>query len=123
MRPCPKEDAERLAVGRDRITCHAVGDAGSRTASAAGSTTRARTDLPAAGWAEQDANAVLESVQAFDIPGADLGMGVEECVRLYRNRPLRTDAHIVTRDPATIRVAGPALLHQVLATRLTRTPR
>ncbi|MGV9867244.1 hypothetical protein [Rhodococcus koreensis] len=38
------------------------------------------------------------------------------CVWLYRHRPLRTDAHIVTRDPVTLRSANPALLHQVLST-------
>jgi hypothetical protein len=38
------------------------------------------------------------------------------CVWAYRHRPLRTDAHIVTRDPMTLRAANPALLHQVLST-------
>ncbi|QYB00668.1 hypothetical protein I1A62_00645 (plasmid) [Rhodococcus sp. USK10] len=38
------------------------------------------------------------------------------CVWVYRRRPLRVDAHVVTRDPATIRAASPALLHQVLST-------
>ncbi|QHE73545.1 hypothetical protein GFS60_07205 (plasmid) [Rhodococcus sp. WAY2] len=38
------------------------------------------------------------------------------CVWVYRHRPLRTDAHIVTRDPVTLRPANPALLHQVLST-------
>ncbi|MDI9941389.1 hypothetical protein SIM91_02080 [Rhodococcus opacus] len=40
----------------------------------------------------------------------------EVCVWVYQHRPLRTDAHIVTRDPSTLRAANPALLHQVLST-------
>lgn len=38
------------------------------------------------------------------------------CVWVYRHKPLRSDPHIVTRDPATLRQATPALLHQVLST-------
>ncbi|WP_206032253.1 hypothetical protein [Rhodococcus sp. A14] len=37
------------------------------------------------------------------------------CVWVYRNRPLRTDAHVITRSPATLRAANPALLHWVLS--------
>ncbi|MCZ4590315.1 hypothetical protein O4328_43015 [Rhodococcus opacus] len=38
------------------------------------------------------------------------------CVWVYRHRPLRTETHLVTRDPATLRTANSALLHQVLST-------
>ena len=38
------------------------------------------------------------------------------CVWAYRHRTLRTDAHVVTRDPATLTPATPALLGQVLST-------
>ncbi|SED97468.1 hypothetical protein [Rhodococcus koreensis] len=37
------------------------------------------------------------------------------CVWVYRNRALRADAHIITRDPATLTPADPALLHRVLS--------
>ncbi|MFC9362549.1 hypothetical protein ACFTZB_38995 [Rhodococcus sp. NPDC057014] len=40
------------------------------------------------------------------------------CAWAYRDRTLRSAAHIVTRDPATLRPATPALLHQVLSTTL-----
>ncbi|MDV7246387.1 MULTISPECIES: hypothetical protein [Rhodococcus] len=38
------------------------------------------------------------------------------CVWGYRHRPLRTDVHVVTRNPATLTSATPALLHRVLST-------
>lgn len=37
------------------------------------------------------------------------------CVWVYRHKPPRTDAHIVTRGPMTLRAANPALLHQVFS--------
>ncbi|QSE87820.1 hypothetical protein JWS13_03925 (plasmid) [Rhodococcus pseudokoreensis] len=40
------------------------------------------------------------------------------CAWAYRDRTLRSDARIVTRDPATLRTATPTLLHQVLSTTL-----
>ncbi|MDV6247053.1 hypothetical protein [Rhodococcus opacus] len=40
----------------------------------------------------------------------------EVCVWVYRHRSLRTDAHIVTRDPVTLTPANPALLQQVFST-------
>ncbi|WP_213578553.1 hypothetical protein [Rhodococcus sp. USK13] len=40
----------------------------------------------------------------------------EVCVWVYRHRPLRTEAHIVTRTPVTLTPAGPQQLRQVLST-------
>lgn len=37
------------------------------------------------------------------------------CVWVYRHRTLRTDAHVITRSPATLQAANPSLLHQVLS--------
>ena len=40
----------------------------------------------------------------------------EVCVWVYRHRALRTETHIVTQNPPTLRSADPTLLHQVLST-------
>lgn len=45
------------------------------------------------------------------------------CVWLYRHRPLRHEAYVVTRDPAALLVASPATLRAILARRSRRTRR